>query len=88
MRDVSSGHKESPDMVAQNFYEVSNLFRQKNRSEDLAKALIKCDLKKFRHYYYISNVISELLDADSNSELAIDLLERTLKQYPARANLY
>jgi tetratricopeptide (TPR) repeat protein len=75
--------EDRPAWILDDFYRYTNVFRQAKRSEDIVKTLAKMDLRQMRQPWAISNVISQMMSEDSESEATIMLLEKAVKQLPS-----
>ena len=74
--------KQQPGMFANNYYEVTNAFRQAKKIPELVKILDEIDLKKLGQSHVVMNVVQQLFQEEGNRDLGLKLFQRVWEAYP------
>ncbi|MDZ4849185.1 MAG: DUF1583 domain-containing protein [Pirellulaceae bacterium] len=80
--------KQKPDWITEDLNAVRNVFTRAKRTLELAEAIKSINIKKISQPYYITNLVSSLMQEEKNSDAAIDLFEKVFEAFPTyRANM-
>jgi tetratricopeptide (TPR) repeat protein len=76
--------KASPRILQNDSYEISRAFQQAEKEAALVKALDEIDIRQIGQYYYISNMISNLVENKNKEQqaLAMALIKKAWDAYP------
>ncbi len=80
--------KLKPEWVTEDLYSVQRIFQQANRTLELVDAIRGINVKKITQPYYITNLVSTLMQDEKNTEVAVDLFEKVFDAFPSyRSNM-
>jgi tetratricopeptide (TPR) repeat protein len=71
-----------PSVMARNFYNVQNAFSNAQKLTEFAELLEGIDLRAMGQYYYISNVISNMMSNSRNQDVALRLFRKAWEAFP------
>jgi tetratricopeptide (TPR) repeat protein len=81
--------KQQPRLLANDFYEVTRLFRQAKKEVELSRLLQEIDLRQMGQSYYVMNLVSELMQDAGQRPAAVALLKKALEAFPeSRAEMF
>ena len=80
--------KQKPEWVTEDLYSIRNVFQKAKRTLDLVEAIQSINVKKIQQPYYITEIVSNLMQEEKNSDIAIDLFEKVFEAFPSyRSNM-
>ncbi len=77
--------KKNPELLANDFYQVRRTFTKAQKNKELMESLLKMDLKKFRHYYYLVDIINNNNSRSGSKDIkkeSMKLLKKIMEAYP------
>ena len=74
--------KLKPEWVAEDLNSIRNLFQRTNRTMELAEALRTINIRRIQQPFYITNLVSSLMQDEKNTDIAVELFVKVFDAFP------